>query len=543
MELFRMIAGAVMPGHFEWHEWTNRALEPLCRADWAVMAGCAGSAKTFNVTSFACLWWLCDPEESSVTFVSTSIKSLRRRTWAEVQKIHSTINLVDTGNFVDSRILWQWNKGDDKHAIIGKAVEEGPVYKVADDIKGVHTRRQMVVIEEATSVPEAIYDGCSNLYSYPEEFILVVNGNPRSKLDPMGRMMEPQGGWTTVNADTDEWETKPQLNSRPAMVVRFDAEKSPNITEGRVVSNHLPTAEKVKQAKSNGETPLYWSNFRGFPPPDGLNKNVFSETGLMASDGMGTLKFTGKSFEIIGAFDHARDGGDNPVLRFAKFGEVEGGKMGIQLFPPKIIPINAASKNPVDFQIAEQIRRECESMNVNGVPYSCRASNLGIDAGGDGAGLCDIVNRTWSFAIIRIQFGGSPSDDSCSLEDHRPAREVYRNKRAEMYFRARDAVLSGQLKGIDTETARELCSILFDDSKRLMVLESKKDYRKRNNDRSPDRADTVAIIVEVARRKGFKLAAQGESVHIAGDFDEECRKTNSVYEGVDYAPDDELEPA
>ena len=531
VELFKRIADVIIPDHFEWHSWTMRALESLCEGNWTALAGCGGSAKTYNVTGFGCLWWLCAPEESSVTFVSTTVKSLRRRTWAEVSKIH---NIVQQGNFVDSRVLWQWKKGDDKHAIIGRACEEGTPTKVADDIKGVHTNRQMVVIEEATAVPEAIYDACSNLHSYPEEFILVLNGNPRSKLDSMGQFMEPKKGWISVGVDTDEWETKNQLHGKPAIVVRFDAEKSPNIIEGQVVSRHLPTAEKVKAAKSGGETPLYWSNFRGFPPPDGLSKNIFSETAMTANDAMGKHKFTGRDFEIIGAFDHARDGGDDPTLRFAKVGEIQGGMLGIQLFPPKVIPINAASSNPIDFQIAEQVRRECENFEVDGIRYSCRPSNLGVDEGGDGAGLCDIINRMWSFDIHRVQFGGGASEDSCSLEDLRPAKEVYRNKRAEMYFRSRDAVNHGQLKGIDAPTARELCSILFDDSKRFIVVESKKDYRKRNNNKSPDKSDTVVGIIEIARKKGFRLAAQGQTINVTVNFDKFAQDANRVYENVAY---------
>ncbi len=533
VELFKRIADELLPEHFEWHKWTDDIITPLCNGDWTAFSGCSNSAKTYNVTGFACLWWLCNPGESSVTFVSTTVKSLRRRTWAEVQKIHSK---VSQGNFVDSRVLWQWTKGDDKHAIIGKACEEGATYKVADDIKGVHTKRQMVVIEEATAVPEAIYDACSNLYSYPEEFILVLNGNPRSKLDQMGRFIEPKDGWISVSVDTEEWETKNQINGKPAMVVRFDAEKSPNIIEGKVVSSHLPTPEKVKAAKMGGETPLYWSNFRGFPPPDGLTKNIFSETAIVANDGMGIHKFSGRDFDIIGAFDHARDGGDDPTLRFAKLGEIEGGKMGIQLFPPVVISINPASPNPIDFQIAEQLRRQCEDFQVNGIRYSCQPNNLAIDAGGDGAGLCDIVNRLWSFDIHRVQFGGSPSEDSTSLEDHRPAKEVYRNKRAEMYFRSRDALNHGQLKGIDAPTGKELCSILFDDSKRLIVVESKKDFRKRNNDKSPDKSDTVVMILEMARKKGFRLAAQGETVKVSSNFDEFARKAGAVY--ISYAADE-----
>jgi len=319
-----------LPGHFEWHDWTHRIVGNICESPIIGLPGCSNSAKTYNVIGFACVWWLAAPDVSSVTIVSTSIKSLRRRGWAEVQKCHTSVPGPRIGNFVDSRMIWQIAKGDDKHAIIGKAVEEGSVFKVADDIKGVHTRRQMVIIDEATAVPEAIYDACGNLYSYPEEFILVTIGNPRNRLDQFGRFCEPKDGWTSVNVETGEWDSAPipYIGGKTARIITFDAEKSPNITEGKIVSKHLPTKEKVESARNaaGGQTPNYWSNFRGFWPPEGLSKTVFSESSLIANDGYGKFVFTGRNFSVIGMFDPAFGGGDRPALRFAKLGETVGGK-------------------------------------------------------------------------------------------------------------------------------------------------------------------------------------------------------------------------
>jgi hypothetical protein len=538
--LFRKIADVLLPGFFEYHEWTERVLDPLCDGRWSGFIGCSNSAKTYNVMGFACVWWLCEPQISSVTLVSTSIKSLRRRGWAEVSKAYTTIPGERFGNFVDSRMMWQAFKGDDKHAIIGKAVEEGPVHKVADDIKGVHTERQMVIIDEATAVPEAIFDACFNLYSYPREFILVVIGNPRSKLDQLGKFIEPANGWNSVTVEDDEWESRPQINGKSALIVHFDAEKSPNIKEGKTVSRHLPMKEKVMAARANGQTPLYWSNFRGYPPPDGLAKTVFSESALTTHDGFGRHKFTGNNFRIIGTFDPAYGGGDRPALRFARFGEIEGGEFGIESYPPIILPLDANSTNPVHYQLAEQLRRQCESFTVNGYEYHCLPENLAVDDTGAG-GLCDILWRTWSYAINRIEFGGRPSEDAVSPEDSRLACDVYLNKRTEMHFRARDALNHNQLKGIDRETARELCSILFDDSGRKVKLESKEEYKKRNNGTSPDFGDSLVMLLEVARLKGFRLAAIGETGQRQVDWGRQVKNANSVYDEIDYGKE-EFEP-
>ncbi len=509
------------------------------------------SAKTHNWTGFAVNWWLCYPEQSSVMFVSTSIKSLRRRAWAQVQKLFTSVPGDRIGNFVDSKMMWQARKGDDKHAIIGKAVEEGSTHRVADDIKGVHTKRQMVIVDEANSVPEAIWEAITNLYSYPKEFILVALANPRDRLSKFSRFIEPLDGWTSVDVNTEEWEGKPQkeYGNLPVKVIRFDAEKSPNIVEGKIVSKHLPTKEKVEAAKASGggETPSYWTNFRGFPPPEGLSKTVFSESALTMNHAFSNFTFTGSNFRIVGAFDPAFGGGDRPALRFAKLGMISETKWGIEVGKPIILPINAHSTNPVHFQLAEQLRRECEKVKWGDVEYACLPENLAVDATGEGGGLCDIIQRTWSPNIIRVEFGGAASEDSASLEDVRPANEVYDNKSCEMWFRSRDALNAGQLRGIDHETGIEFCNRLFDDSGKRTKLQKKnndgKDGKtkgyKQMYGKSCDLADTVAMILEVARRKGFKLAAVGKTVARIQEWSQYFKAVQEVHATADYAEDED----
>ena len=545
-ELFRRIADQVLPGYFEWHKWTWDVVEALCGSGLVAMAGCSGSAKTRNVAGFLAVWWLCAPEISSACLVSTTVKSLRRRGWAEIQRAHSMLT-EPFGNMVDSRTLWQSKTGDDRHAIVGRAVEEGSVTKVADDIKGVHTIRQAIAIDEATSVPEAIYDACANLFSYPEDFLLVTMANPRHRLDAFGRFSEPESGWLSVNVDTQSWTGKPfaACGGQKPKVLRFDAEHSPNITEGKTVSAHLPTKQGVSLAKSHsgGASPHYWTNFRGFWPPEGLVKTVFSESALYKFDAFGHHRFSGESFQIIGACDPAY-GGDRAVLRFAKVGVIaqdlqwmalrapnsaEPQLWGIDLMPPIILPIDAGSRTPIHYQLSEQIRRECETVNVGEHHMECEPSNLGVDDSGAG-GLCDILARTWSQAVMRIEFGGRPSEEPCSLEDSRPACDVYRNKRAEMFFRARAALDSGQLKGMDEDTALELCAIEYDDvGKEKIVLMSKADYKAKMGE-SSDLADVVAMLMEVARRLGFKLAALGTTADLTHNVSQEFADNQAMYD-------------
>lgn len=546
-ELFWEIAAILLPGYFIRDKWSERIINALCFNSWVGMAGCAGSAKTHCVTGFACVWWLCDPLHSSVIICSTTSKALRKRNWANVQKIHAILPHVGYGNFVDSRMMWQVQKGDDLNAIAGIAVEEGDTKASGDKIKGTHTKRQLILVNEANSVNAGIWEAIYNLHSYPEqaggEFIVAAEANPSSWLDEFGKFTEPDKGVSSVNVDTEEWETTEKINGKKGICIRFDVEKTPNLDApyDKPVNKHLPSRERAERCMKSPQkdSPLYWSNERGFPPPEGLNKNVFSEVALENCKAYELHKFTGNNFQIIGAFDPSR-GGDKPTLRFAALGELESGDMGIEWMKPIEIPVNVGLKNPIDYQLLERVKQECECVWYRNSKTVCPPENLGVDATGGGADLCDIFNRMWSFKIIRVGFGESASTDTTSHEDVRPANEVYKNRRAEMYFRTRAGLDTGQIKGVDKETAKEMCTIEYDDSKVLRVIVSKQDYKLKFK-KSPDYTDSGVILTEVARRKGFKLAVQGQTKVRYGDFEQDFKRNQEVYEHVDYSPNNDME--
>ena len=264
---------------------------------------------------------------------------------------------------------------------------------------------------------------------------------------------------------------------------------------------------------------------------------MFSESAISAQNGFHRFEFSGESFQIVGGFDHARNGGDRPALRFAKIGMLPNGKMGVEWMPPIVLSINAGSTVPIDFQLAEQVRLHCEHFIFNDTDYHCPFENLAVDATGEGAGMADILQRTVSAKILRVIFSGSASDDAASLEDIRPASEVYENKRVEMFFRARDLLNHGQLRGIDRPTAVELCTLEFDDMGKRIKLQSKKDYRKMFR-RSPDLADCAVLCCEAARLRGLRLSPLGETVGRYQDFADMARDCQAVFAHAEYAPEE-----
>jgi hypothetical protein len=541
VEQFKTLATHLLPGWFEFHSWCNKIIEAGCKHRWIGESGCSNSSKTRHTAGFAAVWWLADPENSAVCFCSTTMKMLRKRGWAEIQDISNKIE--GWGNFVNSQCVWQVTQGDDKHCIFGKAVCEGDTNKVAADIQGLHVKRLMIVIDEAEAVPAAIWKACANLYGYCEdvggEFVLFAIANARSRLSQFGRFIEPEDGWNSVSVDSDEWMSKPQMDGRKAKVLRFDFLKSPNIVEGKLVSRHLPTRQRVDnrmaalRARGGENDPDHFTYDRGYPVPEGLLKTVFTETLIAKHDGYGRHKFLGTNFRIIGAFDQAFGGGDRPALRFAAMGDIEGNKLGLEWMEAIILYLDANSPDPVRYQLKDKLKQACENVEYRGQKYQCRPEDLAIDCTGDG-GLADICHQEWSSKINRIIFSESPSESPVSNEDERSSKDVFLNKRVQMYFQTRDALIAGQIKGIDKDTAAELCNLeeLIEKSDGTIrpkkTLQTKKDYKLKYTV-SPDLSDSAVMLTEVARIKGFSVAAVGLTVSREGALEQIVKDSQDLY--------------
>jgi hypothetical protein len=529
-EHFRNICDILFP-KLEWNPWLELQIKTLCDNQWVCFCGAAGASKTFSASLYAVVWWLAQHDQSSVILTSTTKAMIRKRAWPIVQKLHTQMPGARFGNLVDSKTTWQCKKGDDKNAIFAIAVAEGNTAKAVANIQGVHTKRQLVIIDEATDTPEAAFDACANLFNGCQDFQCLVIGNPSSHFDPMGKFCEPRNGWQSVAVNDDEWETKDQLNGKPGVVVRFDAEKSPNVIAGKTLYPYLVTEAQLQGSrKKYGESsPLFWKYQRGFWPPEGLVKTVFTESLIARMKGdLRNFVFTGqgRTFWISG-LDPAFDGGDRAIQWFAKCAEISDGVMGIELHESVALKVDAGSKEPLHFQLAALAKKNCET---RGVEPQC----FGLDSTGEGGGLADIISREWSPDIQRVEFGGKPSDLPVSNEDQRPCDEAYDRRVTELWFTAKEFLISGQVRGITPELSFELCNRTYEDEKRKIVLEPKKKMKERGL-RSPDEADGFVVLTEVARRNGVHPTAHPNSINHENKWDKDVVELcSAVYENANY---------
>src|SRR5687767_3670191 len=148
------------------HEWMEWRLRKLCEYSTNAWAGSAVSGKSHDSILYAMVWWLALPEDSSVILTSTTGTLIKKRLWPVLTELFDsavqipnspTMAMGFPGNLVDSKTLLQARRGDEKHGIFMIPIKAGPVSAAVANIQGIHSRRMLVIIDEATDTPEAIF--------------------------------------------------------------------------------------------------------------------------------------------------------------------------------------------------------------------------------------------------------------------------------------------------------------------------------------------------------------------------------------------------
>lgn len=552
----------------EWNPWLEESLRAMADDTYAVrigdtklkfinITGPGSASKTTASGIFACAYFMVDvlrngDPRTSVTLTSTSKGIINQRVWPIIQRcFHEAKRVYADGqpgvkfkwaHMVDSQKMVMAVRRDGtkdaKHSICAMAVESGELAKAVDKIKGRHTERMVLIIDEANSTPQAIFDCIPNMLTSVRELIVITLGNAISRLDPHGMCCEPAAGWRSVTIDTPQWDTKgvPKWGIGPGVCLHFDGATSPNVIAGRTIYKHIYSFERWEHVGRMGEeyrnTLQHWSQDRGFWPPDGLQTTVFTEALVVANDGTGNFTWIDQP-RPIGALDTAF-GGDDCVYQPGLLGLVRGPKLALQLLQPVLVPFDPESTDSIDYQIARWIIARCQREGV--VPEL-----FGLDATGTGRGVAAFVQQLWSPRIQSVEFGGSASELPASLNDPRQSHEVYSNKVSELWYACRELLVGGQLRGLGPDAVKEFCSRTYEFKSRRYSIEPKREMKKRLG-YSPDHADAVAIACEVVRRNGLKPAGSGGSTSNSGNeraWEEVSRDIASITQG-DYSAANEF---
>jgi hypothetical protein len=216
--------------------------------------------------------------------------------------------------------------------------------------------------------------------------------------------------------------------------------------------------------------------------------------------------WAGGGIKTIAALDPAfTTDGDDCILRFAKIGKADDNQVMIELTDIVRLNLMDDPNYPLFYQVADQTISELEKRAV-------RPEDFALDATGAGAGIADIISQRWQNGFMRVTFGGAATDAAISVEDPRPAKQVYSNRVTQLWSQIKVVVMAGRMRGMDDQTARELCARIYSLKNEKTLLASKKDLKKRTKGSSPDRADALSLLVELfVNQNGLGNATASQS--------------------------------
>jgi hypothetical protein len=517
-----------------WSDWAHRRLDSWVNNEYQTWWGPSSSGKSTDAGIFALTEWLAAPNRTTITVCSTTKDMLERRIWREIVRFHSMqqgilpgerrkqppqINYVDPNDPAGENTI---------NAIFAVAVQKGTTAEAVGNMVGMHNDYNILIIDEMQATRQAAVEAYDNLSTGLESKFLGM-GNPVSRMDPLGRASEPVGGWNSVSTSDMEWKTK------RGVTLYFDGLLSPAIKEPKKYFFLLNKKQIDMMAKDPGrDSPRFWSQRRGFVPPEGLTQTVLTESfinkfkmaeGALWIDGYKTIAGLDPSFSA---------GGDACVLYPARVGRMTDGLFGIEYQKEVHMELKLSDSEPMTFRIARDVIQYCKDNGID-IGY------LGVDTSGQQSSIADVIDRLSKEECHRVHFASEPGSQPVSIEDARPAKDAYRDKMTEMWYQVREFGRNGQVRGLGNQAAEEFCQRVVSekvDVRGRIILESKTEMKARTGGKSPDDADAASICIEVMRNVMGIFPGQGGRISTGSFSTKDVQKNMLSDEDVSIYEED-----
>lgn len=392
----------------------------------------------------------------------------------------------------------------------------------------------LLIIDEINLVDNHAFIGMIDNLASQDAFMAVTSQNFKEVEDLGGRVTEPVGTFGGPSS-FDELDIEKHMwwhSAKASVTLRFDGHKSPNILLGKTIYPKLFKRENLEfQIQNGGESsPSYFSQVRSFPVRGMETNSVLSSSKVSASrhkDPYFTILriITGISF-----VDPAFGGRDSAVYGCAHLCEAlitdaDGtqSKQEIIVFKEffhKLSLVKDAIYNEywIDRMKAagidtswitlestvsyeDQIAVQCKEHNKkNGIPDG----NTGYDFSMR-PDIVSSMNRIVGFSANAFDYNQLP--EGVFLQSVKQNSADYcKNRLTELAMLAADFFLTKQVRGgsfIETAVV-QLSRTLLQTKGAKYLAESKKEYKERWQNVSPDHRDVLMGIAGMAARRGFR---------------------------------------
>lgn len=531
---------------FIWHPWAIDMTIAACATDELGLSGPSSCGKSEWSAIWVILNYLTDPIHTLYFVTSTTIPRAMQKIWGAVEKYWLALpeDVRSIGKLTNSPTPTIWTE------VNGVRVKTAGIHLVAvspsqgreavnklqgskanaatgaDDRLTPGHSRCGVMADELSDLAHGILSAMDNLKSNTWRHV-VGAANPRHKLDPFSKFVEPADGWESITVDSSKWKTK-----RGGICLHFDDLKNPNYlayityeeevqagghrnAEGELIPYKKPwpikAGDQIAYEIRNADltSPEFWRNFRGFWSPIGSDATIYTDEDIKA--GGGDRRFinwlmTRPKIRAMGVDSAFSSGGDSTIAVIGDMGYcAERRELVVDIISVEEITIDAGDKTrTATKQVGEKIKH---LLNL----YHVAIPDLGFDSTNIPAAdaLAEVLG---SNDFFRVNFSGNATETPVSDLDSTPAKEKYGNRVTELWFLGKELLRHRQLFGVTDEIALELIVRKYETGKAgtvsKLTAESKKEMRKRTGGRSPDRADAMAIMLDVFRqRHGLRTTA------------------------------------
>lgn len=515
--LLRACRALYAPRELVIHRWTEQMAVDWTTEDFGVIWGAASTGKSNTIGLFALLDFVTDPHHT-ITFIgSTSLASLKRRSWESVIRyanilmkhpaIDFSIYPKPSGYAILATPGTDSEMHEEKAGIFGVALQDG------SRMQGSHLPYVRIIVDELAALEgdgprQAIEEALANLKAGSKSLRFWGLANPTSHYDLSGVYSEPLDGWSSVNVNHETWRTK------FGIVRHLDGLRSPAIVEedGARKYPFLINQEAVDQVRNTaGEDSLRYNQMvRGWPSNQASVATVLTETDLAAGHATET-RFNGTDLGSIGtesspffrtirvaAVDAAfSQGGDDAVVQEVRV--VYLSSLPVLYFPEAHkIPILDSSDRPVTYQLVDFLRGWCAERDIS-------MDMLAADDSGTQS-LADVLSVEIAPGVMRVNYARSASDKPVNSSSEELAKKKYKDCITEGWTLLAEFIKMGQVRGLSVDCARQLVSRQYVTNKAGVVqeprrLEPKTMFKARTKLGSPDEADAAAMAALLIRHR------------------------------------------
>jgi hypothetical protein len=424
------------------HLWSKQRVvaKSVQRKRFTAVRSCHGTGKSY-LASRLVAWWLATKPDAFVVTTAPSGHQVRSILWREIKRAKTKGNLK--GRITEGQVP-EWKIGGELVGFGRKPADYVDPTEAATSFQGIHALNLLVVLDEASGIPEWLATAVETLVTNTNSRVLAI-GNPDNPTSWFAKINQPGSGYNVI-----------KINAQ--MTPNFTGEPIPDNLRDLLVSEMWVEERKKRWGINN---PLYISKVEAEFPLQ-TDDTVFTPYHIQIASNVDRSKQALTTAANYAGLDVARLGVDECCLYVNQGGYLRHYK----------------SWGKVDTMETVGITRRI----FEGRPWP----HLNIDVNGVGGGVFD---RLSELGHPVIPFNGGE-------RAYNP--EKYRNRRAESYWEAREAIEMGlvDIDPEDTDLIAELLEIKYKvTSTGQIQIEPKEDTQRRLG-RSPNRADAFTMALQ-----------------------------------------------